>query len=545
MVLFAADLSQELIEASVIFNPSEKVSRVHNIYESYLGKHLTTYWTAWGGWYDNITLTPIEIYVGGHNLIQVISLDDCCSQEWSIFNDTNAKMVYINVPNHSWLYDEVTTSFRHIVSFLSGPKNPNNPSDDIINEEHWQVRLETPKLTVKLSDVINGLTKYSTFDFTLFNNDGYFDDLEATNFFNGPSYIKKTWKENPEPEDFLIIRAGKVESIKIDDKTMTVTNADLFRTLEQPVCKIIKEVFSSANKNADKKLPVIYGTVTISLIQIDDLKYVVGENITEVSEVFDKEGNSVSFTFEDGIITTTSEADYAVVTGSTNNRMGQIITELIATKAYLGYIYSFWDVDETNEYINNSPYINIAFTDGAVNAAVKKVLSSDMAFLIQKNDGKFTIREWGKTYKTYQINNWEITKYPVKDYNSAQKNFQSSCLINYDYNFQNKTFNNSLLYKGNERMAEKSYGKLVRKEFETYLIDSLDVENLAIKLSNRFSIVKENVQVAVGFNTSEINLLDTVQLELTVNDRSISKYTEWVVIEMDPAQDILTLEPII
>jgi hypothetical protein len=214
-VIFAADLSQELIKASVIFNPSNKVSRVYNIYESYLGPYLSTYWTEWGGWYDNVKVRPIEIYIGSHNLIQVESLSDCCQQEWSIFNDIEARMVYINIPKHSWLYDEATTNFRNIISFLSAPKNPDNPSDDIIDEEHWQVRLEVPKISVKLSDVINGLTKYSTFDFTLYNNDGYFDDLKATNFFNGPSYIKKTWKENPEAKDFSIIRAGKVESIDL------------------------------------------------------------------------------------------------------------------------------------------------------------------------------------------------------------------------------------------------------------------------------------------------------------------------------------------
>jgi hypothetical protein len=556
-VIFAADLSQELIKANVLFNPSNKVSRVYNIYESYLGPYLSTYWTEWGGWYDNIKVRPIEIYIGSHNLIQVVSLSDCCNQEWSIFNDIEARMVYINIPKHSWLYDEATTNFRNIISFLSAPKNPNNPSDDIIDEEHWQVRLEVPKFTVKLSDVINGLTKYSTFDFTLYNNDGYFDDLEATNFFNGPSYIKKTWKENPEAKDFLVIRAGKVESIKIDDKVMTVSNADLFRTLEQPVCKIVKEVFPTAIENTDKNLPVVYGIVTIPLIEINtsiegieinELQYVAGENITNVIAVYDKDDEIIPDTdwyFENGIITSYIEASYAIVIGNTNNRIGEIITDLIANKAYLTYVYSFWDIAETDIYKDNSPHINIAFTDGAVNEAVKKTLSSDMAFLIQKNDGKFTLREWGKTYNTFKIESWEITNFPTKNYSNAQKNYQSSCLINYDYDFQTGTFISSLLYNANERSAEDLYGKLVRKEFETYLTNHSDADILAKKLSDRFSVLKENVQVAVGYNTSEINLLDNVRLELTINGRSISKYTDWVAIEIDPAQDILTLEPII
>jgi hypothetical protein len=194
-VLFSADLSQELKTAPVVFSVSNRASRIYNIYESYLGPYFSTYWNDWGGWYDNAVIRNIEIYIGGHDLMPVASFADLCTQaiEWLIFNDPSTRMVYINVPMHSWFYDEVTTKYRNTVSFLSGPKNPDNPSDDIINNDHWPVRLETPKFTVKLSDVINGLTKYSTFDFILYNDDGYFDDLEATNFFNGPSYIKKTW----------------------------------------------------------------------------------------------------------------------------------------------------------------------------------------------------------------------------------------------------------------------------------------------------------------------------------------------------------------
>jgi hypothetical protein len=325
---------------------------------------------------------------------------------------------------------------------------------------------------------------------------------------------------------------------------MTVTNADIFRTLEEPVCRSVKDVFPTASENGDKNLPVVYGAVTIPLIKIGSLRYVAGENIVSRSAVYDKDGNSISSSFSGGVITTSVEAAYAVVTGNSNNRIGQIITELIANKAGLLYINSFWDVTETNTYRNSSPVINIAFTDGTVNTAVKKALSSDTAFLIQKNDGRFTLREWGKTYKTFTIEKWQITKYPTKDYNSAQKNYQSSCIINYNYNFQTKNFVNSYLYNTNEYSSEQLYGKLVRKEFDTYLTNSSNANALAVKLNKRFLILKENVQVAVGRDTSEINLLDKIKFELNINGRVISKYTDWVVIEIDPAQDVLLLEPV-
>jgi hypothetical protein len=545
-VLFTADLAEDS-EILLSFTPSNDVSRKYNVYEVYLGAYPeNTYWNDWGGWYDNPIVNQIELYVGGEHLTRVYSLQDCCAQNNSIYDEPTAGTTYINVPKHTWLYDDIKTNVRKTVSFLSGPKNPDNPSDDVFNNEHWPVKLETPKFTVKLSDVINGLTKYSTFDFTLFNDDGYFDDLEVTNFFNAPSYIRKTWKDNPKVEDFIPIRYGMVESIKIDDKKMTVSCADLFRTLEEPVCKVVKDVFTTATENQDENLPVIYGTVNIPLIEIDVLKYVAGENITDILEVYNKDGNIISWNKDANfVITTTEEADYAKVTGNANNKIGQIVIDVIETKTKIRYISSFWDITETDIYRNNSPEVNIAFTDGSVRDAVKDTLISDMVFLIQKNDGRFTLRQWGETYNNFNIHNWEITKFPTKNYSEAQKNYLSSCTIKYNYDFSDDEHSNVLLYNEDEDQAEITYNKLVRKEFETYLTNETDAFNLGKKISDRFSILRETIQIYVGYNTSEVNLLDAVELEMKVNGRLFSKYTTWIVKEIDPAQDILTLEPVI
>jgi hypothetical protein len=547
MVLFAADLSED-IEAFIYFIPSNDVSRKYNVYETYLGTYpKNTYWINWGGYYDNPIVNQIELYIDGQFLTRVYSLFDCCNVPYSIYDEPTAGTVYINVPRHTWLYDSVTINFRKTISFLSGPKNSSNPSDNIFNNEQWPIRLETPKFTVKLSDVINGLTKYSTFDFTLYNDDGYFDDIEATNYFNSPSYIRKTWKENPTVDDFIPIRYGMVETIKIDDKTMTVSCADIFRTLEEPVCKTVKDIFILAQKNQDENLPVVYGTVIIPLIAIDDNKYVAGENIVSVSEVYDKDGNLVTnYNFSNGIIESSIQnIKSAKVTGNTNNNIGQVAIDIITTKTKISYISSFFDLIETDNYIAQAPIINIAFTTGTVRDAVKNALLSDMVFLIQKNDGRFTLRQWGKTYNKFTMKNWEITKFPSKNYSDAQKNYFSSCSIYYNYDFSDKTYTDVLLYNDDETKIEAAYNKLVRKEFKTYLTNEIDSYNLAKKLSDRFSTLRETVQLGIGHDTSEINLLDIVKIELNINGRVFSKNNTWIVKEIDPAQDILTLEPII
>jgi hypothetical protein len=547
-VLFVASLSEDNKELNASFTPSNMVARQYNVYELYLGAHPTSsYWIDWGGYYDNPVANEAEFFIDGQYLNRVGSLSECCITNNSIYDEPTAGMIFINVPKHTWLYGKNKLDYRKVKSFLSGPKNPNNPSDDIFDNEHWPVRLETPKITVKLSDVINGLVKYSTFDFALFNNDGYFDNISATNYFNAPASIKKTWKENPAPSDFITIRYGMVETIKINDKTMTVSAADIFRTLEEPVSKAVKNVFPAAVENRDKKLPVIYGQVKIPLIKIDTNKYVAGENISNVINVYDKDGNSVVFTkTTDFIITSSAEnIESALVTGNTSNRLGQVVIDVISNKTKIKFINSYWDLTETNNYKNSSPFINIAFTGGTVREAVKDALLSDTVFLIQKNDGKLTLRKWGETYSAFAIENWRITQFPSKDYSDAQKGYFSSCVIHYNYNEADNKYDGVLLYTDKEDETEEKYNKLARKEFETRLASEAAAYNLAVKLSDRFSALKETVRVGLGYDASGINLLDTVNLELKINDRIFSNTAQWIVKEIDPAQDVLTLEAVI
>ena len=63
-------------------------------------------------------------------------------------------------------------------------------------------------------------------------------------------------------------------------------------------------------------------------------------------------------------------------------------------------------------------------------------------------------------------------------------------------------------------------------------------------LLGRFRRRNEIFQVAVGYDTSEINPLDTVELDMDVNGRRFSLHKRWRVREVNPAQDTLKLEAI-
>jgi hypothetical protein len=285
--------------------------------------------------------------------------------------------------------------------------------------------------------------------------------------------------------------------------------------------------------------------VEVPLIKINENQYVLGENLNGLNVIYDKDKNTIyDFTFSNGIVTCSVENVESALAYGPFMRLGNIIIDIITKKTKITFVGSFWDTAETQAYINDSPPVSIAVKGGSVREAVKKVLMSDMVFLIQKNDGRFTLRKWGEEYNTFPVESWRITQFPAKNYADAQKGYFSSCLIRYGYNHADNEFEKVFLFTDNEDTAEETYNKLVRKEFETYLEGEWDAYNLAVLLSARFSTLRETVQVGLGFDTSEINLLDTVELELTINGRVFSRYTRWIVKEIDPAQDILTLEPI-
>jgi hypothetical protein len=179
---------------------------------------------------------------------------------------------------------------------------------------------------------------------------------------------------------------------------------------------------------------------------------------------------------------------------------------------------------------------------GTVKSAVAEILKSDMAFLIQKNDGRFTLRSWGRVYGAHTVPSWAITRQPVKNFKDAQANYFSSCLIKYGLNTRTGEHMNQAAYTGNEAEAESLYSKACRAEYETRLTSGDDALALAERLGRRFSFLKETVNLAVGVDTSAWNILDTVYLDVEVNGRRYSNNTAWIIKELDPAQDKLALE---
>ena len=269
----------------------------------------------------------------------------------------------------------------------------------------------------------------------------------------------------------------------------------------------------------------------------------VGDSFPVVDSIADIRGNTFPFRYDrsTGIIVF-PRAETAVITGYADNRIGDIIEDLVERKAGIQFTETNWNIDETNAYAEKSAKINLVIERGTVKNAIHNVLKNDMAFFIQQMDGRLTIRKYGETYATYTIPAWPITQRPEKTWGSAQENYFSSCIINYD--FIDDDLFSSLLFINREGEAERIYRRRVRKTFDTDLVNKDYALELAKLLASRYLIMKQTIRLPVGIDTSGFELLDTIVIGIDINERKFSKAFKFMIKEIDPAQDILVLEEI-
>jgi len=540
-------------EFEILPTPVNDFSKNYNLYYIDLKDYPTeSYWIEWGGWFDNYIGTQLEIYYGDRLLRKVYEIDEVKIVPFTML--VLPDRCIFNIPMHPWIYYDNNNYGMTMKFFLSSSLREDNPSYNIIRNklDIAPIRLEIPNFSIKLSDSINGIELNQGLSVSLINNDGYFDNEDIWNMYNFPVYLKRANTDNPVYTDFKIIRSGHIENTETNFNTFKIDVADRFKSMNQPVCKIITNdlfpnvIFGDKNDNG-KNLPVVYGTKKIKLLRLNDTTYTAAEYINNILSITDKDNNNLAFTYNpiENIIITSNNAVDAIITGYTENKIGEIIKSLIINKTVINFLNTYFDVDEFNLYSDISPRVNIIFDSGNVRNAIQNVLKSDMAYFIQKINDKFTIRKYGEYYNEHNIESWNLTKNlkPNKNYDKANENFFTNCVITFNYidreNFASYFFND------NEANAKNKYNnKVLNRVFDTDLIDIEDAKKLAVLLSKRYTTLKQTMKFSVGANTNEYELLDRIKINMDVNGRKISNIKNYFIKEINPSQDILTLEEI-
>ncbi len=517
----------------------------------------TTYWNDWGGTYEDIPALPdIEILLGDF-LQQVDSVEALYLTLNSYHVD--GFTIYTNTEFYPWQYKASDASISEGFGFSSAPTDELNPSNDRIENSvgvltRYPSRLSVPSSTLnnKLGDVVSGINISSAFNFTINNADGAFDDADETNFFNTPARILKLKTDgNPQlRSDYNTIRYGLVDNMSVNSLDFTVKSASIYRTLDDEVCRTFSQILYPTlpdnSSTIGKPIPVLWGDQKgVPLFEVGTDLYVAidSDYQTAVTAVYDSDGVSIPFTVNANGTIDATDAKTADVSGSADNKLGEIIVSEIASKSGIAFTSGSWDTTEVNIYLTVSPVLNLYFKSGTVKSLIKECLKSDMAFLVEKNDGRLTIRQWARTYTRHEIPSTMITKRPSRTH-QEQKYFTSSVSVGYDYNVGTGEYDRTELNDLAEDDIFALYKKRQRLPFLTTLTNQPEAEAFASSLLDRFRNRSELWKVDVGVDLAEVNVLDTVQMDIKVVDRNMSKFNLFKVIAVNAAQDTMTLESI-
>jgi len=516
---------------------------------------VSSYWLDWGGTYDMPDTPQILLFFDGF-LTRVESETDLLITQKSYYVD--GTRVYIHLPRYPWTYPPEHVQTKAVLGYASAPPDGTDPSNDVymVNgvRVHYPVRLRIPSVKNELSDIISGVKLYNTFSLRFANDDGHFDNMQPHWLINTPARLNKALSSPTTLDDYKTIRYGYIQDINITAKEMTIEAAEINRTLGDQVCRIFQAgEFDERLNLADKRVPIAWGPIKgAKLIKIRDSQYIPcdPDYLESYTRIYDDGGNAISqYDIRNKVIHSTNSqrlpktCDFTGRSAGDKNKIGRIIVDEIEAKSKIPYTASNWDLAETDEYIAASAQIGLLAEKGKVKDIIIGCLANDSAFLITKNDGRLTLRGWGLMYPDHEIPSWMIAKPPQKSY-SDDAFFCSSVRVLYGYRHDSKIYERSILLDQDEEKIYKKWHKRQRREVKTRLISDLDPEKLANTLLGRFQRRIEVVTVAVGYNTAEINPLDTVRLDMVVNNRRFSSHRRWRVRAVNPAQDILELEAI-
>jgi len=233
---------------------------------------------------------------------------------------------------------------------------------------------------------------------------------------------------------------------------------------------------------------------------------------------------------------------HALVKGKYSN-IGDIIKDILYVKQ--GNIIGY-NNEEYNLFTSKTYNIGISINSGTVKSVIENILKNDNAFLIQQPDGNITIRRYDLDYNKKIIDNKTITKINLKSYDNFINNYASEVLLRYNLPIDPQ---NTILPEtriGNVNIlnsnSEKIYKRNNLRIFDTQLNNIDNTRSFGNNIIKRFSNAKLLLNIGVGNDISDYNLLDTVDLDLTnINGRNFSNVKKWKIKEINYVQDTLLL----
>jgi hypothetical protein len=543
------------------------LSQTLQIFVIELKRYTNTYWTTWGGFYDNPETKKIQLFVG-------VQLQEVSSQA-ALLTTVNSFWIdgdfaYMHLPKPNYLYEQTEVRVG-VVEFYTTATLSKTPLKSIfLDGELYETLLDIPSVNTRLSDDFSGLVVQQTFTVALDNSDGAFDfagDSQVIRYFNAVAILRRTDIDDPSyPSDWTEILSGTIDNFSVGQEKISFSVSDKLKSFQQPVCALIDSTSypNAPTSSLGKRIPIAYNAIKgAPVIIVNETsgseQYIfVDPNYytnSPAPKLYDADGNQLTagtdynINASTGLVTMTGSAsaqpetvDFSGIS-TTSGKLGNIIKDQIAAAAGITYISDNWDLTESGTYINWSPSPAFIFDGPDLKRLIAEALKNDMVYLITLPDGKLTFRHYfndqiftSAPFTTHYPLASLLTKFPSKKFGPS-KNWLSTCVLeSIDRQVVDQTF---------ELQAESLYNRSRNRNFSCvlYVVGVVDEPaRFAGFLAERFYLRREILVVALGESVLGIKLLDNVQMDVTINGRTFTRKTDFKVIGIDYGQDTLVLE---
>ena len=517
-----------------------------------------TYWTGWGGNYDDLLESVIISFRLNSDLTETDTLGDLASTGHLVYRD--GTKFYISSVIPPWGYSTAAQEVTRREGYLSAALDGKFDTEFRISGEKisYPVRLTVPtgSFADSIGDGNSGIQESRAKKVNLMNNDGKFDLYLAADrgYYNSRAKILKSFEENPDYSDFNPIYIGKISGISINQNDMTLSIYDEIRTFGQEVCTTVTpgEFPDAPEESIGKKIPIAYGEIKKApVIPVGPRQYIFSDKnyFSEILEVYAESDVYTEYSISESAVLT-AENDVKITAVSFMGysdpaiRGVDIIAREIERLAGLADDSAVWDLVEKNHARAYGLSAGFFFSGGTLKNLIDDVLSAEFAKLITLHGGKLAMRHVGISMSpgNHIIPSWQIMP-GVKIHLENPKNLISSAEILYDYDEERKSGVKTVLNFDRELEIFKKYRRKHEISKNTRIDNQADALVLSARMLRRYGTIRQIAELSVAGDTSEINLLDSVSLPIIYgrDGRQMTEVTEWRVIGINRATDSMKL----
>ena len=557
-----------------------------------------SYWSdVFGGTFPQFSTTAITVTVGGTVLTRVYTTENLINKPNSFLYLDNVVYVHIDFSNTNARASLGFTGALRRLDFVNNIVNFENPSDTEIDGYPSYPILNINNVVKEIDDNIGGISFVNAISFEVMNHlhtPLAFGGVEVlkyavgSNLYNSSAVVLANRDYVNAIDEMDTLFKGFITNFSYNKDGYKFTIEDFKTTFSDTFCHLFNraDYFVSGGVYADNDdyVPYLFGSMEVELIEI--ASKVVSDTITnhyyiaidkacnpspfDLNKVYDSDhrrisgdisllNNHILVWADNSEHETNNEPDTAFVTGDTENKVLDIIKQMIEYQR-LNWVDN---VDEQAfiELYDSSPRVNLYIDDDtSTKEIINAVCEDDMLYVFPGSKGKITFSHWpaykNKMYRDAQsdeeryeaierqiihkVNVNDILDFPEVDYSESFDKFVSQ--ITMKHNQVKNDFQDVYISARYKDRAISYFNKSVNATIESHLADQRDVELFAENYFFRFNQLAATIKVKLAHEVYDYQLLDVINLDLSALNFELFIHQLWCVKAIDYNTSELTLE---